>query len=102
MGKERLADPGYYVEITLYPDGRIEEYPDTTNYISPKQKCQWRRTGQCDWTTLLWSCAPTKKSCELITEKKPVQKHIRFSTIENINAKYGVSFPKSPLDKEST
>jgi hypothetical protein len=99
MGKERLAEPGYYIPVTLHPDGSTDEYFTTILYISSTQKCQWMRDEQCDWNTLLWSCAPTKKTCELTPKKKPVQKHIRFSTIEELNAKYGVSFRKSDLDK---
>lgn len=108
MGKERLAESGYYVGNLLYKDGSVsgpdEFQPMRPIYISPEGKCKYiyNYTNIMEWGTLMWTCAPTKKKCDwtLPVKGRCDERYTRFDTIEDLNAKYGKSFPRCPLDKQ--
>lgn len=97
MGKERLADPGFYIEYygkEKYNFVKGSEQPDETfgvTYISPDGTCQyihWMAVGMSeDWQTLLWTCAPTKKKVEKAKTAKPdkeLERFIYFRTHEEL------------------
>lgn len=92
MGKERLADPGFYVKY-------IEPNFDKPNgfgliYIPPDVqeggKCKYihflNNNGE-SWTTLTWTCAPTKKKVAQGAEAPPnkiCERYLYFPTHEEL------------------
>lgn len=94
MGKERLADPGYYIEFY----GKADKNLDADDafgimHISNQQKCKyihfWGSGNQ--WATLSWVSAPTKKKLQAVVKaknEKEIIRYIYFETHEEL-----LSFP---------
>ena len=106
-GKERLAEPGYY--ITYYGvAGKMPEHDFGVVHISKERKCKYIHWswGKA-WNTLMWSCAPTKKQIQADKDAHCVEECDRFMYFKThedllkypfIKNKPG-ALEKSPLDK---
>lgn len=88
MGKERLAEPGFYVEYVFEdfdkPDGFGVIYipPD----IQERGDCKYIHfldTSGSSWYPLTWTCAPTKKKLErgrVAPEAEIIERYLYFAT----------------------
>ena len=81
MGKERLAEPGYYIET--YGTATENVFgPDKFSviYISDEGKCKYIHWDWGTiWCTLTWTCAPTKKKVQRGIDAHPDKEIERFS-----------------------
>jgi len=100
--KNRLAEPGYYIEYCGLPNPEPTEF--SVIYIG-KNICRYIHFGWgTEWHTLTWTCAPTKKKIEsdkdIKNNKKDIfERYIYFPTHEellkfkNIHLKPGALIP---------
>jgi hypothetical protein len=87
MGKERLAEPGFYVEFYGKADADLDK-KDAFGviYISNVGKCKYIHfldESGVPWYTLTWTCAPTKKKIErakLAADDKEIERFLYFPT----------------------
>ncbi len=79
MGKDRLAPAGYYVEY-IYPKGGVDPITPPEFglvYIGQNGKCKYIHfLSGGSWSTLLWSCAPTKKGLSCSAQRKAKQGYV--------------------------
>lgn len=102
MQAARLGAPGYYIEYY----GKPSEYPTEYGVIYiGAAKCKYIHysapPSRQDWSTLLWSCAPTKRKINLaITDIENViyryhyfKTHEELLQFKSINFKPGALIP---------
>jgi hypothetical protein len=94
MGKERLAEPGFYVEYVISdpdfdkPDGFGLVYipPD----VQEGGKCKYIHfldENGGSWATVMWSCAPTKKKVargNVAAEGEICERYLYFPTHDDL------------------
>ena len=100
VGKARMADTGYYVEYHVDELGNVEWVSDRPMFITKDQKAQYHAFG--GWTTLLWSCAPTKTAAAKTgpaTTERDSQRYLFYPMYKAFTgSKFYNNEPKAPKD----
>jgi len=80
VGKERLANPGFYVEFYGKADANLDhQQAFSIIYIPSDGPCKYIHwSWGADWTTLTWTCAPTKKKVAAALSASTTQEMERY------------------------
>jgi hypothetical protein len=90
MGKERLVDPGYYIEFYGPADKNLDANDAFgVTYIAEHKTSKYVHWWGSDneWATLSWVCAPTKKKLQAALDasnEKILERYIYFPTHEEL------------------
>lgn len=94
MGKERLPDPGFYVEWygkanpEFIAGSQDPSHTFSVIYISPEKTCKYIHwSWGDDWTTLTWTCAPTRKKIAAAAAASPdkdIERYYYFPTHQEL------------------
>lgn len=84
---ERLPDTGYWLGTYDFGKPYLGEMVHYTGYCIMNGYIRYVRTdSNYDWSTLLWSCMPTRRQIE--TGEDPRAKFYHFATLEEMLSAY--------------
>ena len=86
---ERLPDAGYWLESYDFGKPYLGETVHYTGYCIMNGRIKYVRSdagSNSSWSTLLWSCMPTRRQIE--TGQDPRAKFYHFATLEEMLAAY--------------
>lgn len=105
--REKLADPGYYVQYLIDQQGNLinlNNHSCSVICISPQANAKYvhghHQTSQ-SWYTLLWSCAPSRKFMTTTNQHPTIQgradqgqRYVFFATWQELIANCQLTMPE--------